>query len=82
MLPSQQNAGNAFSIHTFSKSFENAAKFKYLESTLKCFIHEGISSEIVSTIWLESYFFSFLLPNNGKIKIQKNVAACILYACK
>ena len=34
------------------------------------------------TIRLESYFFSFVLPTNGKIKIQKNVVACFLYRCK
>jgi hypothetical protein len=44
---------------------------------LKSFTHERQVRGLFSTIWFESYFFSLLLPNNGKIKIQKHVAACI-----
>jgi hypothetical protein len=83
-----QKAGQKHSIKKVNRSFEDVAKFKYLEKTLtdqNC-IHEDIKSRLNSRNAcydsVQSLLSSLLLSRNINVKIYKTIILpVVLYGC-
>jgi hypothetical protein len=81
-----QTSGQSNYIRVANKSFENVAKFKYLEATLtdqNC-IHEEIRSRLNSENAcyhaIQNLLSSRILSRNVKIKIYRNIVLpAVLY---
>jgi hypothetical protein len=85
-MSSSQKIGQKHSIKIANRSFEDAARFKYLGTTLtdqNC-MHEEINSRLNSGnacyLWVHNLLSSRLLSRNLKVKIHKTII--VLYGCE
>jgi hypothetical protein len=88
MSPSQKT-GQTHSIQIANRSFEDAAKFKYLGTTLtdQNYMHEeiksGLNSGNVCYHSIQSLLSSCLLSRNLKVKIYKTIILpVVLHGCE
>jgi hypothetical protein len=89
LMSRSQKRGQKHSIKTANRSFEDAAKFKYLGTTLtdqNC-IHEEIKSRLNSGNacyrLIQSLLSSRLLSRNLQVKIYKTIILpVVLYGCE
>jgi hypothetical protein len=89
LISPYQKAGQKHSIKTANRSFENVAKFKYLETKVtdsKC-IHKEIKSRLNSGNAcyhsVQSLLSSRLLSRNVKVKIYKPIILpAVFYGCE
>jgi hypothetical protein len=89
LMTFSQKIGQKHSIKIANRSFEDVAKFKYLERTLtdqNC-MHEEITSRLNSGNAcyhsVQSFLSSHLLSRNVKVKIYKTIILpVVLYGCK
>jgi hypothetical protein len=89
ILSHHVNSGQKQSIRIANESYENVAKFKYLEMTLtnKNDIHDEIKSRLNSgnacPYSVQNLLYSCLISRNLKIKIYRTVILpVVLYGCK
>jgi hypothetical protein len=89
MIMSHPNSGQNQNIRIANESFENVAKFKYMETTLtnQNDIHDEIKSRLNSgnacCYSVQNLFSSRLISKNLKIKIYRTVILpVVLYGCQ
>jgi hypothetical protein len=84
-----QKIGQKYSIKIANSSFEDAAKFKYMGTTLtyqNCMheeINSGLNSGNACCYSVQSFLSSRLLSGNVKVKIYKTIIIpVVLYGCE